>query len=153
MPKMIHARVWVLLQESSIKQAASQHLSILTYLHFYSLHFYYKNICWLKQRFMWGCKHRHGMHTCILQEAFTQSILMNAVIPKPNPQAALMTFTLTNPFYGHHKSNRKGHAKQIMHTHAWGSRSCSSWTYKDKVLLDQKNTPAAAARGCFSKQT
>lgn len=42
----------VLLQENCINWAASQHLSILTYLHYYSLHFYYKCICWHKHRFI-----------------------------------------------------------------------------------------------------
>lgn len=41
---------------------------------------------------------------------------MNAVTPKPIPQAALLIFTLISSLFCHHKSNHKGHTQKI---HAW----------------------------------
>lgn len=52
----------VLLQENCINWAASQHLSILTYLHYYSLHFYYKCICWHKHRFICWRTFMHSIY-------------------------------------------------------------------------------------------
>jgi len=100
------------------------------------------------------CISMEYMWTCILQEVFSQSILMNAVTPTPNPQAALLIFTLINPFFCHHKSNDKGsHSKTTWTPVPRAAGAATPKCIRTRSFPDRGNAPAAAAKGYFRQTT
>lgn len=90
-----------------------------------------------------------GIYTCILHEVFSQSIVMNANTPKPNPQAALLMFALITHLFVITNQSQGSHSKNTCKPMLRGSRSCKSSVYKNTLISIPRESTCCSSRRVF----